>query len=206
MQRKLPYRVDLMTIADLERVMEIETLAHASPWPESAYRHELENNELAQYLVVMPTESEAQTHPTIRQRIRNWLRRPRRGRPLLGYSGFFVIVGEAHVSTIAVDPEWRGLGLGELLLLEMLERAIRMNAFLMTLEVRISNETAQKLYEKYHFEVVGQRKRYYQNNKEDALIMTVSDILTAEYRALLDDKWWKLEARMRPTAPEVKSL
>jgi ribosomal-protein-alanine N-acetyltransferase len=203
MQRKLPYRVEGMTLKDLDRVMEIESLAHASPWPESAYRYELENNEQAQYLVVLPAANAANTNPTLRQRIRNWVRRPRRGRPILGYSGFFVIVGEAHVSTIAVDPEWRGHGMGELLLLEMLERAISMDAFLMTLEVRISNEAAQNLYQKYRFEIVGQRKRYYQNNKEDALIMTASNIMTAEYRALLDERWRKLEARMRPTAPQV---
>jgi ribosomal-protein-alanine N-acetyltransferase len=195
-----------MTLPDLDRVMEIESRAHASPWPESAYRHELENNDLAQYLVVLPTESGVRENPTLRQRIGSWLRRPRQGRPILGYGGFFVVVGEAHVSTIAVDPDWRGLGLGELLLLEMLEQAIARNAFLMTLEVRISNETAQNLYEKYQFEVVGQRKRYYQNNHEDALIMTVTDILTPEYRALLDGRWEKLEARMRPTTPESKPL
>lgn len=205
MERQLPYLVEPMTLSDLERVMEIESRAHASPWPESAYRHELENNDLAQYLVLLPTENGVQSNPTLRQRIGKWIRRPRRGRPILGYGGFFVVVGEAHVSTIAVDPDWRGLGLGELLLLEMMERAIAANAFLMTLEVRISNQTAQNLYEKYQFEVVGQRKRYYQNNQEDALIMTVTDILTPDYRVLLDERWGKLERRMHTDLAERKS-
>ncbi len=195
-----------MTLADLSRVMEIEALAHASPWPKSAYEYELQNNELAQYIVVLPAVGGADTPPTVRQRIRNRLRRPARARPVLGYAGFFVVAGEAHVSTIAVDPKWRGLGLGELLLLEMLERAITMNATLMTLEVRISNVAAQTLYQKYQFEVVGQRKRYYQNNKEDALIMTATDLTTPDYRTLLDSRWEKIETRMRAAVQVTKPL
>jgi ribosomal-protein-alanine N-acetyltransferase len=199
MSPTLPYRVDDMTVADLERVMEIEARTYTSPWPESAYRYELENNELAHYLVVLPNETVANTPPTLRQRIRNWVRNPRQGRPVLGYAGFFVVAVEAHVSTIAVDPDWRGFGLGELLLIKMLEHAIERSAILMTLEVRVSNEAAQKLYEKYQFDYVGRRKRYYQNNNEDAHIMTVEGILTEAYRALLDAQWTKLETRMRPT-------
>ena len=202
MPHTIPYRVDTMTVADLERVMEIENVAHVSPWPESAYRHELEQNALASYIVLLPANYQDHPNPTIRQRIARWLRRPRRGRPILGYAGYWMMVGEAHISTIAVDPEWRGQGLGELLLLEMLEHAIVANAVLMTLEVRVSNEAAHALYSKYRFEVVGHRKRYYRNNNEDANIMTVEPIQAAEYRTFLDQRWLQMEERMKPADDE----
>jgi ribosomal-protein-alanine N-acetyltransferase len=110
------------------------------------------------------------------------------------------MVGEAHISSIAISPESRGKGLGELLLIELIERALSLEAELVTLEVRISNVAAQKLYEKYGFEYVGRRKRYYRDNQEDAHIMTVEGVQEASYRAFLNQRWLQLNERLSQPA------
>ncbi|MDQ4074917.1 MAG: ribosomal protein S18-alanine N-acetyltransferase [Chloroflexota bacterium] len=192
----IPYRVESMMVSDLDAVMEIENLAHASPWPASAYRHELEQNTLSHYFVLVPEEFTVRDATGMRARLLAWLGRPRPGRPVIGYGGFWMMVDEAHISTIAIDPEWRGMGLGELVLLELLERAIDLGAETVTLEVRISNTTAQNLYEKYRFEYVGRRKRYYRDNNEDAHIMTVEDVQSPEYRSFLRERRSHLQERL----------
>lgn len=194
-ENALPYRVEPMVLDDLDEVMAIETLVHAAPWPASAYRHELQQNDLAHYLVLLPSEEGHRAPAGIRQRLRAWLRRTGNSRPILGYGGFWLMVGEAHISTIAIHPEWRGLGLGELMLFELLGRARALRADLVTLEVRISNTTAQNLYHKYQFEIVGRRKRYYRDNNEDAYIMTVPDILMPTYGTFLEERWQILQER-----------
>src|SRR5687768_16314268 len=99
-----------------------------------------------------------------------WLRRngnghsgaqPTRRLPLVGYAGLWLRVDEAHVTTIGVDPAYRGQGVGELLFLGLIDVAAEMKATRMTLEVRVSNASAQALYRKYGLEVAGMRKRYY---------------------------------------------
>ena len=96
-----------------------------------------------------------------------------------------MIADEAHISTLAVAPAWRKRGLGELLLWSMLKQAASMGAFEATLEVRVSNHAAQNLYLKYGFERVDRRRHYYQDNGEDAWIMTVSDFDNDAYQARL---------------------
>jgi len=91
------------------------------------------------------------------------------------------MVDEAHISTIASHPDWRRNGVGELLLVAMIESAAEMGAGVVTLEVRASNQGAQSLYRKYGFEQVGLRKRYYSDNNEDALIMSTSRITGAPF-------------------------
>ncbi|MBN1310392.1 MAG: ribosomal protein S18-alanine N-acetyltransferase [Anaerolineae bacterium] len=95
-------------------------------------------------------------------------------RPLIGYSGMWHIADEAHISTIAVHPDWRGRKLGELLVWSMIRQAMRQRAGQVTLEVRVSNAPAQNLYRKYGFEVLGTRKGYYRDNSEDAYMMGVT--------------------------------
>jgi ribosomal-protein-alanine N-acetyltransferase len=95
--------------------------------------------------------------------------------PVLGYGGFWLMHDEAHISTLAVRAGWRRLGLGELLLIALLDEARRLGAYRATLEVRVSNVAAQALYAKYGFEQVGRRKAYYSDNREDALILTTPE-------------------------------
>jgi [ribosomal protein S18]-alanine N-acetyltransferase len=192
------YVVERMTMADIPRIVEVERLAYTTPWPPSAYRKELEENQHAYYIVVRDTsmqpinEVEPVTQPI----------QPRRpfplsllqGRPplpqnphlasIMGFAGLWLMLDEAHITTIATHPEYRGRGLGELLLCSMTKIAYDIGAQRITLEVRVSNAVAQNLYRKYGFTVVGTRRRYYSDNNEDAYIMTTEDINTQSYRAL----------------------
>jgi ribosomal-protein-alanine N-acetyltransferase len=98
----------------------------------------------------------------------------------------WMYVDEAHIATIATHPEWRGRGVGKLILHNLMREAQRRRAANVTLEVRASNTVAQNLYRKYGFEEVGLRKAYYQDNREDALLMTVTNFTSREYRDRLD--------------------
>jgi ribosomal-protein-alanine N-acetyltransferase len=117
--------------------------------------------------------------------------------PVLGYAGFWLLVDEAHICTIAVHPRWQGRGLGELLLASLLDQSMQLSAGRATLEVRVSNNAALELYLKYGFEIVSRRKRYYTNNNEDAYIMTTPPFEMASFQTMLDRRVKQLYARLR---------
>jgi ribosomal-protein-alanine N-acetyltransferase len=176
---EIPYIVRPMVLRHLPAVIAIERMSFALPWPESAYSHEVTQNELAHYYVLCcrqpSSPSGVETASTSAwRRLKRAVWRP--AAPLddevLGYGGFWMLVDEAHISTLAVRSDVRRQGLGELMLLGLLEEARRTGALSATLEVRVSNIAARGLYTKYGFEEVGRRKSYYQDNGEDALIMT----------------------------------
>jgi ribosomal-protein-alanine N-acetyltransferase len=96
---------------------------------------------------------------------------PAESRTIIGYAGQWLVSGEAHVSTIAVAPRWRYLGLGALLLTWIIEHALIHDVSVVRLEVREHNERAQSLYRSYGFKVVGRRRGYYRDTGEDALLM-----------------------------------
>lgn len=194
------YTVDAMRLEDVAQVSGIERLSFPEPWPADAYRQEVAENPRAHYVVVWrPAATGAAPQAS---GWRAWLR-SLRGRdpapaargPLLGFAGLWLLVDEGHVSTIAVAPEARGRGLGELLLVSLIERALALQAAIVTLEVRVSNAVAQNLYRKYEFEEVGRRKRYYRDNGEDAYIMTVP-ALDAAYRARFEVRKQALLTRL----------
>ena len=109
------------------------------------------------------------------------------------------MVDEAHIVSIGVRTEYRGLGLGELLLLAAIEQAIEYELRHVTLEVRVSNHVAQNLYKKYGFTERGLRKGYYTDNREDALIMTTPLIMTETYKTRLRDLTAAYESRRGPS-------
>jgi ribosomal-protein-alanine N-acetyltransferase len=185
----LVYRIDPMQASDLRYVMPIERVAFPSPWPASAYRYELTQNDLSTYLVLRLRHL---PHGGDGQGVRGlwaWRRSP----PVLGYGGFWMIVDESHISTLAVHPDWRGRGLGEMLLVALIEASILRGAAEATLEVRVSNVVAQNLYRKYGFVQVGRRKGYYHDNHEDALIMTTPRLDEARFAA----RYQELETSLR---------
>ena len=94
---------------------------------------------------------------------------------------------DAHITEIAVRENHRGRGIGELLLIGALRAAVEYGSKAMTLEVRVSNLIAQRLYEKYGFKSVGIRKAYYSDNREDAVIMTTNPIDSEEYQQMFQD-------------------
>jgi ribosomal-protein-alanine N-acetyltransferase len=147
--------IEAMRLADLPAVHDIERRSFSTPWPSHAYRTELETNRLAHYRVA------------------------RVDGQVIAYAGIWLMVDEAHVTTFAVDPAWRRRHVGEALLLAMMDLAIERGAREATLEVRLTNLAARRLYEKYGFRPVGIRPRYYSDNNEDALVMT-TEALTGE--------------------------
>jgi ribosomal-protein-alanine N-acetyltransferase len=204
------YLVEPMTLADIEQVMEIEKVAFPTPWSARAYRFEVSENEHSTMLVVRPaivTNSplERLVHRTLwRQNMARRLKLARPG-PVLGYAGFWLLVDEAHICTIAVHPQWRGRGLGELLLLALIERGIELGANSATLEVRVSNRVAQELYTKYGFEIVSRRRGYYSDNNEDAYIMTTPPLETPGFRASLDRLRSQLYTRLEEQDSDIRT-
>lgn len=171
----IPFIVQHMRVRDIPEVMAIEKGSFPLPWSATAYRHELTRNELSHYIV-----TRRRAPPGASPRIRwfdRWFRKPKpRLPPLVGYGGLWVLGEEAHISTIAVRPDWRGQGIGELLLTAMIDLAASLKAQVITLEVRVSNLVAQNLYHKYLFEETDRHRRYYRDNDEDALIMTTPQL------------------------------
>lgn len=100
---------------------------------------------------------------------------------VVGYGGMLVVENDGHITTLAVDPQARRQRLGTRLMVALIDAAVTMGVNHLTLEVRMSNDGAQALYERFGFAPVGLRKNYYQD--EDALVMWANDIDGIEYRA-----------------------
>jgi ribosomal-protein-alanine N-acetyltransferase len=199
----LPYIVEPMQVEDIPEVVQIERMAFPTPWPARAYRYEIAQNQLAHYFVArrqLPEENaveQVERESSLLRRIHTWAQRGEADhRPMVGYCGFWIAAQEAHVSTIAVDPKYRGEGIGHLLLITAIEKALELDATLVSLEVRVSNSVAQNLYQKYGFKVVGRRPRYYSDNREDALIMTADHITSAAYQRMFHRRRKQLLKRL----------
>ncbi|HDN79219.1 MAG TPA: ribosomal-protein-alanine N-acetyltransferase [Chloroflexi bacterium] len=165
-----------MRLDDLDEVMEIERAVFPMPWSLSSYRYELTQNDKGYYLVARLKGEKAEGL-------------------LLGYGGFWLVQDEAHICTLAVRPGWRRKGLGELILISLLDWAVALGANVATLEVRISNRPAQKLYSKYGFKIVGRRKRYYAN-QEDALIMTAYGLTSPPFQGMLRERRKEIRSKL----------
>jgi ribosomal-protein-alanine N-acetyltransferase len=169
--------IEAMRLEDLDDVQAIEQASFSTPWPSNAYRSELMTNRLASYLVAR-----------IEGRI-------------VGYGGMWLMVDEAHITTFAIHPAWRRQRIGERLLLAFLDLAGDRHAREATLEVRLSNLAARRLYEKYGFRPVGLRPRYYSDNNEDALIMTTEPLADPRLRARIERLRAELDESPAPTGP-----
>ncbi|MBI4494732.1 MAG: ribosomal protein S18-alanine N-acetyltransferase [Chloroflexi bacterium] len=118
-------------------------------------------------------------------------------RSIVGYAGMWLMADEAHVTTIATHPDYRGRGVGELLLLGLINHALAVGAKWMTLEVRVSNDVAQALYRKYTFKEMGVRRGYYTDNREDAAVMWTDPLDSTSFREVLDRNRAQLAARLK---------
>ena len=182
---------------DINQVVEIEREAFSPLWVSTSFKREL-NNKYACYLVACPddetaeavrTETQGSTTRPLWERLAKGVNEVmgRSAKPLLseeyvaGYVSVWYQGEEAHITEIAVREKLRGRGIGELLLIGSLREALKYGSKVMTLEARVSNFIAQRLYEKYAFKTVGTRKGYYSDNREDAVIMTTCPIDTDEY-------------------------
>ena len=143
--------------SDIEAVAKIERQSFATAWSTQAYVTELANPSAVYFVAAA-------------------------GERIVGYGGLWVVMDEAHITTIAVVPEFRGRRVGEQVLAEMLYTARQKGATRATLEVRESNLAARRLYEKYGFVRVAARKGYYADNNENADIMWINDMETPDWR------------------------
>jgi ribosomal-protein-alanine N-acetyltransferase len=193
--------VEPMTEADIEQVSRVEAECFANPWPISAYQRELKRPEQNYYIVlrnepdIEGVEPAATSNGSSDSSILSRSRKPRRfgfwpfGRrdsssvkaPIIGFAGMWNMLDESHITTIGVTPTWRGHGLGEVLFVTMLEEAKRRDVTWVTLEVRVTNTSAQNLYRKYGFTIQGRRPRYYSDNNEDAFIMWSESLKDEDY-------------------------
>ncbi len=199
----MPYHVRPMHKEDVAQVNEIDREAFPTQWPPPDYRREL-NNPLARLIVTYDSDKtveEAEAKAPQKKSTSGpvcWVKRlfshdrffgerlpPSSRQYLVGFAGIWVMADEAHITNIAVREHYQRQGIGELLLISIIGLTAQLNATVVTLEVRASNTTAQKLYHKYGFAPVGVRRGYYTDNREDGLIMSTENITSAPFQARL---------------------
>lgn len=168
-----PLRIRPMTAADLDSVLLLEEVSFSDPWNRSLYEHELNDNRLSRYRVVVPADSDE----------------------VIAQGGWMLFGDEAHILTIAVRPEYRGQGIGRWLLLHLLAEARQEGCDSVVLEVRPSNEAALRLYESLGFVLINRRKRYYPD-KEDALVLMLEGLNEARL-------WGALQAELEELAGQM---
>ncbi len=158
------FNVEKLALYHLDDIMEVEEKCYgAHHWSRNSFVQELNNN-CARYLTVNTSDKKC-----------------------VGYMGVWRIFDEAHVTNLAVHPDYQGLGLAHLLILSSLDECYKDKIKYMTLEVRVTNERAKKVYESFGFKSLGVRKKYYQDNGEDALIMWTEDIFSEKYKKIYEE-------------------
>jgi ribosomal-protein-alanine N-acetyltransferase len=187
------YVIRPMRYEDIPQVAQIDREAFPGEWvfrSQSAYRQDLDNPSV-RYIVacdkrdVPEAEQQAVQKQPWFKRLFNYERQINISENIVGFSGFWIMMKEAHIIAIGVRNSYRRLGIGEGLLIATIELAQIVNASVVTLEVRASNEIAQALYRRYGFRVVGRRPRYYSSDGEDAIIMNTDNITSMPFQASL---------------------
>ena len=158
--KALPRTLDItpMRVEDVAEVLRLEAMCFPTPWPRNAFHNELTENKLAHYFV------------------------GRIGNEIASYGGLWVILEDAHITTVAVHPAHRRQRYGERVLIRLIEEAVARGACWITLEVRESNMAAQQLYKKYGFTIVNTRRGYYSDNDENALVMWAGNLKGAIFQ------------------------
>jgi ribosomal-protein-alanine N-acetyltransferase len=167
---------DLVTVApmtpdDLDEIMPLERQCFADPWTRRMYLSDLTTNEAATYLTVRIAAKRGKWPRSVADSEQQMADSASELSAILAYGGFWLLLDEAHIATVASHPDLRGCGLGQWLMLALLDAAMARGAATSTLEVRAGNLPAKSLYEKLGYEIAGVRKRYYRDG-EDGLIMT----------------------------------
>lgn len=140
------YIIENLNLTHIEEICDIEKRCFSDAWSRQSFIDEIDR-ENSVFIVVKKEDK------------------------IVAYSGFWYIVDDAQIMNVAVDIAYKGMKISHILMKEMIQRAMDKNMATMSLEVRVSNEIAINLYKVYGFEIVGVRKQYYQDNKEDAYIM-----------------------------------
>ncbi len=165
--------INRMTPEDVDGVIQIEQSAYGDHhWSRESFIGEI-SNELARYYALHTPDGK-----------------------LAGYAGCWHILEEAHITTIAISPEYRRRKYAEALLKRIIDDCYKEKIKYITLEVRVSNEPAINLYSKYGFSSFGTRKGYYQDNNEDALIMWTKNIFFDEFKEKYTETIKNLEGKI----------
>ncbi len=188
------YTLRYMRLEDVPQVLEVDKLSFPLPWSARSYAFEITDN-TSSHMITLEAANEARQASGGLMGALKRLRGNHAPRLIAGYAGFWLIDGEAHVSTIAVHPDFRGRGLGEVILAGALNRAIDLKSEYSVLEVRVSNTSALNLYYKYEYKVVGERKNYYRDNNEDAYLMQLAP-LDGAYQQRFAERLAKLRERV----------
>lgn len=139
-----------MDVADIDQVLEVEHASFSSPWPKDIFIQELELNSHAHYFVIVAENK------------------------IVGYAGMWIVLDDAQITNIAILPDYRGRKLGGTLFHYIMQYGIQMGMKRLSLEVRVSNIVAQKMYRKFGLIPGGIRRNYYTDNNEDAIVMWVN--------------------------------
>ena len=216
--KKMAFAVRPMEERDLLQCAEVERDAFPAQFPPTAFRRELKNK-IARYMVATRVDGGGSGPSSAslaaggdRPLIDRLISRIRRQRDsawqvgqefVAGFVGIWYMVDEAHIVGVGVRSEYRGKGIGELLLISAIEQAVELEARMVTLEVRVSNTVARNLYQKFGLTEKGVRKGYYADNREDALIMSTGPVRTSDYARRLDglardhgQRWGRAERRL----------
>ena len=151
------YTIRRMTVEDVDAVHAIEAATFAIPWSRQSFYDEMTRNACARYLVAVLDTGE-----------------------IVGFAGVWIVIDEGHITNIAVRADCRGQGIGRALTAALMQYAANLGVVYMTLEVRRSNEIAQHVYLSHGFIQVGVRKKYYEDNGEDALFMVCDHLPPAQ--------------------------
>ncbi len=146
------FKLRRMRLGDIDQVHALEERIFPTPWTRKSYEFELQSNPASKQWIIEAWSEH-----------KEWI--------IVAYSVCWQLGDELHIANFAVAPKYRRRGLGRRLLHHVLARAAETGMKSATLEVRSGNQTAQILYTRFGFEIVGRRKRYYSNNHEDALLM-----------------------------------
>lgn len=160
MKRILPVDIVLMTEQYLSAMAELEKLCFGPRWTMTNFKRELESPSVIYFCAIYEDQ-------------------------IVGYLGYWKILEEAHITSVAVHPEFQGYHIAHALLCTMLDQCLEQKINWITLEVKETNIRAQNLYEKFGFSVLGRRKNYYQADRKDALIMWTENISNALYQQQL---------------------
>ena len=193
------YIVRGMQDKDIPQALEIDREAFPTQWPRpsySSFKQELRNRLACYTVVAKPVEKETVAKIPENKGFFNKLRQffdqehyfgedttPESKEYLIGIAGFWIMVDEAHITTLATRNAYRRQGVGERLLIQIVEMATQLHADVVTLEARITNKQAQALYEKYGFQKAGVRRAYYTDNGEDAVIMTTDSLTSSAFQS-----------------------
>lgn len=189
----MSYTLRYMTLHDVPQVAAIDRASFDLPWSERSYAYEVAESSYS-FMAALEATSLRESRGWLRW-LNAWNGHNRSlEQAVVGFGGLWNVGDEAHISTIAVHPDWRGRQLGEILLAGMIRRSLELRASFVALEVRVSNTIAQNLYRKYEFQVVGVKERYYRNNDEDAYDMRL-DLTDEAAIARFDERLAALQAR-----------